>query len=106
MEFARRPSVRRVRVVAGEAGKRREGPDLNDVVRTIIWDLKHETGWSQARLSRELGIPQQRVSRLLDSERHGMTLWVLSQICAALGETPVQFFRRYSDAHSRRRGRR
>lgn len=97
-ELRKPPRVREISVeVETERGKksRRKGVSLDDVVRAVVWQLKRDRDLSQDRMAKSLGLTQQNLARLLDEELHGTSLDVLSRICAALRETPLQFLRRH-----------
>lgn len=90
----RRPAVGSIAVEVNVDGRaqRRSGPDLDDVLRAILWDLRQTYG-GQARLARRLGLGQQNLSRIEGGG--GTSLDVLSRICAALRESPLELFQRH-----------
>lgn len=95
--FEKRPKVNELRLKVLREGTMDEvrGAVLDDVLRAILFDLVKREGWTQAEAGQRLGITQQNVARILDRERYGTSLDVLSRMCAALRETPIDFFRRH-----------
>lgn len=98
-EITSRPErVRQVRV-STPAGTR-EGSDLNDVLRQIIFDMKQANGWSTAQTAENLGMSQQTLYSFMeqdsvgaeDEKGRGMSVRSLSKIIAARGTNPVLFF--------------
>ena len=85
----------RVQVPGGE----RTGPDLNDVLREMLWDLKERRGWTWPETARRVGVPMSTLQGFFleeskrDPRKRGMSLDSLSRVIAAYGHgNPVTFF--------------
>jgi len=88
--------VVRVEVPNGE----RVGPDLNDVLREMIWDLKEQRGWTWPETARRIAVPLNTLQGFFretdeaddSSRRPGISVASLSRVIAAYGHgNPVTF---------------
>ena len=92
----------------GEPGKvlvetpdgQRQGPDFNDTVRQIVWDLKDLYQWSSwTEAAAQLGIPRQTLVEFMEDtsgtgRKRGLSLASVSRMVAAHGGAdPLAFFR-------------
>jgi len=83
----KRPKVRDYPVEIIESGSKRsiKAPDLNDVLRGVLVDLRNAWGMSTRQLAFRLGVRQQTLSAFLDPEAdQGTRLETVSAICGAL----------------------
>ena len=106
-----RPQVRTVTVevpsVSSPSGiAKRDGANIDDVVRAIIWDFKEEVHeWSSwAEAARHLGVPQQTLSDFMNDPESGTRILTLSRICAALQMSPVDLLQLHERYHPESRG--
>lgn len=94
-EFERRPKIRNVKFTIKEAGETKDvsGPDLNDIIRGVVIDLRNAWGLSTRQLAFRLGLSQNTLSGFIDSELdQGTRLETLTRICASLDVTPGELF--------------
>src|SRR5262245_39675200 len=96
-EFKERPSVGQITVTVriGREEQKRSGPSLDDVLRVLLWDLKEASAWSTNEASLRLGLPLSTLQTILDQDRNGTSLEVLSKICAAMKTNPDVLFQSY-----------
>jgi len=90
-----RPKIRdcHIEIVEGGTKKKIKAPDLNDVLRGIVVDLRNTWGMSTRQLSFRLGMRQQTLSAFLNSEiDQGTRLETVSAICGALDMTISELF--------------
>jgi len=90
-------AVVRVEVPNGE----RFGPDLNDVLREMIWDLKERRGWTWPETAKRIAVPLNTLQGFFretdpdddEARKPGMSVSSLSRVIAAYGHgNPVTFF--------------
>lgn len=80
-------SVRRVTAPSGK-----QGPDLNEVAREVLRDAMRERGATNpTQIAKALGQPQRTIDRLM-SDEGSFSLTRLSEICAELDTSVVEFF--------------
>lgn len=94
-EFAKRPKIRtlEVEIQEGKSKRKAKGPDLNDVLRGVLLDLRNGWGLSTRQLAQRLGVRQQTLAGFLDSELdQGTRVETLSRCCVAMGMTPGELF--------------
>ncbi len=97
-EFKERPDVQAIDVLikTGSTEMKRQGADLDDVLRAVIFDIREDNKWgSTAETARRLGLPQQTLASFMDEKRLGTSIATLSTICAALQQTPIEIFHRH-----------
>lgn len=107
-EISERPKVRSVEVEVpdGDGISIREGANLDDVLRAIVWDLKNTVyKWPSTKsAANHLGVPQQTLSDFLDESEPGTGLKTLSRVCAALQMSPVEVLQLHEKYHPESRG--
>lgn len=94
-EMFKRPKIRSIEVTIkdGSAERKAKGPDLNDVLRGIVIDLRNAWGLSTRALAFRLGVRQQTLAGFIDQDLdQGTRIEVLSRICAALDMTADEVF--------------
>lgn len=104
-ELENRPEVRTLELtldVPDETDRDREGANLDDVLRAVIFDLRAAYGWgSTAETARHLGLKQQTLAQFMDEKQPGTRLETLSRVCTAMRMSPVDIFQlheRYNPA--------
>ena len=94
-EMTKRPRIRSMDFEVKEAGVDRavKCPDLNDVLRGVVIDLRNAWGLSTRALSMRLGVRQQTMSGFLDKDMdQGTRVDTLSRMCGALGLNVAELF--------------
>lgn len=104
-----RPKVSTITVEVPDGPDRtvkREGANLDDVLRALVWDLKNEVyDWkSVAETARRLGLPQQTLNDFLGPKQSGLRLETLSKVCAAIQMSPVELLQLHERYHPESRG--
>ena len=70
-----------------------DGPSLADVMCQVIEILQEERGYESIRdMALKLGVPISTFQRAVKPGDRGCTLQALSEICAGLQLTPIEFF--------------
>tara|TARA_Y100001970_G_C14190771_1_gene835246 strand:- start:1239 stop:1766 length:528 start_codon:yes stop_codon:yes gene_type:complete len=91
----KRPKIRDYEIEVVESGTKRKlkTPDLNDVLRGILVDLRNAWGMSTRQLAFRLGLRQQTLSAFLDLDAdQGTRMETLSAVCGALDMSASELF--------------
>ena len=94
-EMTTRPRIRSIEIDVKDAGNERtiKAPDLNDVLRGVVIDLRNAWGLSTRALGFRLGLRQQTMSGFLDKDLdQGTRIDTLSRMCGALGMNVAELF--------------
>ena len=94
-EMTKRPRVRSMDFIVKDAGVERavKCPDLNDVLRGVVIDLRNAWGLSTRALGMRLGVRQQTISGFLDKDiDQGTRVDTLSRMCGALDMNVAELF--------------
>ena len=103
-ELRRRPKIKTIETKVVRAGVEdvARGPDLDDVLKGVLCDLRNQSGGSTRSLARSLGVPPQTINGLLDDTVDtGARVTPLTRICSALDCSIGELFGRhpkYADA--------
>ena len=72
----------------------REGNNLDDVVRDILSHVIEQHHWNEKTVGKRIGVSQSTINRFRNGENEGK-LRILSGLCAALDNSPMQLFARH-----------
>ena len=75
---------------------KKPGRPTNDILRTLLRDMRLEAGLNQVSLANRLGHPQSYISKYESGERR-IDVLELRAICEALEVSLVEFVRRLED---------
>jgi len=96
----RRPKLKTLEVEILDSGRRekRTGPDLNDVLRGVVIDLKNAWGLSTRAMAQRLGVRQQTFAAFIDDGMdQGTRVETLARMCIALDMGPGELFEMHPD---------
>ena len=93
--YSKRPKVRTTdtEIIVSDQNRAVKSPNLNDVLRGVLVDLRNAWGISTRQLAFRLGVRNQTISAFLDPTlQQGTRLETVASICGALDMTIGELF--------------